>query len=122
MLERLRGVAPDSLRATLHEASGPLVVLLVAYGFANDVQAASIAAATVTVADLLLAMLHAETSWRTLVYPALAAVGAVLVNFGVYDQHLVAAALGVAAAVLGSVLAARHTPVPEYVGRHRRDG
>lgn len=119
MLKRLRGIAPDSVRAALHEASGPLVVLLVAYGFANDVQAASIVAAVVTVADLVLAMLHAETTWRTMVYPALAAIGAVLVNFGVYDQHLVAAVLGVVAAVLGSVLAARHTPTPEYVGAHR---
>lgn len=116
MLARLRTIAPASVRAALHEASGPLVVLLVAYGFANDVQAASIVAAIVTVTDLLLAMIHAETTWRTMVYPALAAVGAVLVNLGVYDQHLVAAVLGVAAAVLGSVLAARHTP---YVGRHR---
>lgn len=121
MLARLRGVAPASVRAALHEASGPLVVLLVAYGFANDAQAASIVAAVVTVTDLLLAMLHAETTWRTLVYPALAAVGAVLVNLGVYDQHLVAAVLGVTAAVLGSVLAARHTPVPTYVGQHRRE-
>ena len=110
MLDRLRSIAPASVRGVLHEAAGPLVVLLVAYGLATDTQAAAIVAAVVAVADLVLATLHAENTWRTLIYPALAAIAAVLVTYGVADQDQITAVLGVAAAVLGSGVAARHTP------------
>lgn len=110
MIDNLRTMVPASARGTLHAASGPLVVVLVAYGLANDSQAAAIVAAIVAVADLLLAMLHSESTLRSLIYPALAAVAAVLVNYGVADEHQLAALLGVVAAVLGGGVAARFTP------------
>lgn len=119
MLARLRSIAPDSVRGVLHSASGPLVVLLMAYSVANDTQAGAIVAAVVAVVDLLLAMLHSESTVRTLIYPALAAIALVLMNYGVYDEQLLTAVLGVVAAVLGSGIAAQHTP---YVGRHRAAG
>ena len=110
MLDKLRTMIPASARGTLHAVSGPLVVVLVAYGLANDSQAAAIVAAIVAVADLLLAMLHSESTIRSLIYPALAAVAAVLVNYGIADEHQIAALLGVVAAVLGGGVAARFTP------------
>lgn len=117
MLDKLRTIAPASVRGALHAASGPLVVLLVAYGLANGSQAAAVIAAVVAVADLGLAMLHSESTLRTLIYPTLAAVAAVLVNYGVADEHQLAAVLGVVAAVLGGGVAARFTP--DYIGQHR---
>ena len=109
-MTRLRELFPATIRGVLHAASGPLVVVLVAYGLANDSQAAAIVAAVVAVADLLLAMLHSESTLRSLIYPALAAIAAVLVNYGVADEHQLAALLGVVAAVLGGGVAARFTP------------
>ena len=109
-MNRLRELIPASVRGTLHAMSGPVVVLLVTWGVVNDSQAAAIVAAVIAVADLLLAMLHSESTARTLVYPALAAGAAVLVNFGVAEEELLAAALGVAAAVLGGGVAALYTP------------
>lgn len=119
MLERLRVIAPASVRGALHQAAGPLVILLVAYGFTNSSQAAAVVAAAIAVTDLVLALLHSESTVRTLVYPALAGVAAVLVNFGVAQEHQLAAVLGVVAAVVGGGVAARYTPTPAYVGQHR---
>lgn len=116
----IRELIPASTRGTLHAASGPLVVVLVAYGLANDSQAAAIVAAIVAVADLFLAMLHSESTLRSLIYPALAAIAAVLVNYGVADEHQLAALLGVVAAVLGGGVAANYTPTEggKPVGAH----
>lgn len=119
MLDRLRTIAPDSVRGFLHTVSGPLVLALVAWGLTNEVQAAAIIAAVVAVADLLLAALHAETTLRATIYPALAAVAGVAVVYGVFNEHSVVAFLGVASAALGGAAAARYTP-HAYVGLHRK--
>lgn len=121
MLNRLRTVAPQSVRGVLHTVSGPLVVALVAWGLTNEVQAAAIVAAILAVVDLLLAALHAETRLRSLIYPALAALAAIPIVYGVLNEHTVMAFLGVASAVLGGAAAARFTP-HGYVGEHRRIG
>lgn len=110
MLDNLRLLFPASMRGTLHAVQGPLVVLIMAYSVVNDSQAAAIVAAVVAVVDLLLAMLHSETTVRTLIYPALAAIASVLMNFGVASDEQLYALLGVAAAVLGGGVAARYTP------------
>lgn len=109
-MDRLRELIPASTRGTLHAVSGPAIILLATWGVVNDSQAAAIVAAVIAVADLLLAMLHSESTVRSLVYPALAAGAAVLMNFGVAQEDLLAAVLGVAAAVLGGGVAARYTP------------
>lgn len=110
LLERLRDLVPASTRRWLHIVAPALVTLIAAYGFTTEDRAALIGAAIVAVGDLGLAMLHSESTWRTLVYPALAAVAAVCVGFGIVEQDLATATLGVIAAVLGSALAAGYTP------------
>lgn len=110
MLDTLRNLTPATTRGALHAASGPLVVLLVTWGLATDTLAAAIVAAVVAVVDLLLAMLHSESTVRTLVYPAIAAVAGVLIPLGVSNEEQVYALLGVVAAVLGHGVAARFTP------------
>lgn len=109
-MTRLRTMFPTTIRGTLHAVSGPAVVAIMAYGVATDTMAAAIVATVVAVTDLLLAMVHAETTARTLIYPALAAVAGLLMNLGVATDDQLYALLGVAAAVLGHSVAARYTP------------
>lgn len=116
----LRELIPASARGTFHSVAGALAVVLVAYGWANDVQAAAIVAAIVAVVDLGLAMLHATSTVRALIYPVLAAFAAVAINYGIADEHQLLAVLGVAAAALGAGVAANYTPSGEAkaVGAH----
>lgn len=101
---------PAQTRGTLHSVAGAVIAVLIVYGFVNDAQAAAVGAAVVAALDLGLVLVYTRAAWRKALYPVLYAAGAVLAVYGVVSQNELGAILGVAAAVLGTQVAAQNTP------------
>lgn len=101
---------PAQMRGTLHSIAGAAISVLTVYGFASGQEAAAIGAAVIAAIDLVLVLVYTRAGWRKALYPLLYAGGALLVVYGVSSEAEVGAILGVAAAVLGTQVAAQNTP------------
>lgn len=101
---------PAQTRGTLHSIAGAAIAVLTVYGLASGQEAAAIGAAVVAAIDLVLVLVYTRVGWRKALYPLLYAGGALLVVYGVSSEEEVGAVLGVAAAVLGTQVAAQNTP------------
>lgn len=111
---------PAQTRGTLHSVAGAVIAVLIVYGFVNDTQAAVIGAAVIAAVDLGLVLVYTRAAWRKALYPVLYAAGAVLAIYGVVSQDEIGAILGVAAAVLGTQVAAQNTPKVDEGAPHTR--
>lgn len=101
---------PAKTRGTLHSISGAAIALLVTFAWIQDSQAAVIGAVVIAAIDLVLVLVYTRSSWRLALYPLLYAGGGVLVVYGVFTDAETGAILGVAAAILGTQVAAQNTP------------
>lgn len=101
---------PAQTRGTLHSIAGAAIAVLTVYGVASGQEAAAIGAAVVAAIDLVLVLVYTRAAWRKALYPVLYAGGALLVIYGVSSEAEIGAILGVAAAVLGTQVAAQNTP------------
>lgn len=101
---------PAQTRGTLHSIAGASIAVLTVYGLASGQEAAAIGAAVVAAIDLVLVLVYTRAGWRKALYPLLYAGGALLVIYGVSSEAEIGAILGVAAAVLGTQVAAQNTP------------
>lgn len=101
---------PAQTRGTLHSIAGAAIAVLTVYGLASGQEAAAIGAAVVAAIDLVLVLVYTRAGWRKALYPVLYAGGALLVVYGVSSEAEIGAILGVAAAVLGTQVAAQNTP------------
>lgn len=106
---------PAETRGTLHSIAGAAIALLVTFAWIQDSQAAVIGAAVIAAIDLALVLAYTRAAWRKALYPVLYAGGGILVVYGVFSEVEVGAILGVAAAVLGTQVAAQNTPKADVV-------
>lgn len=110
VLTWLRRILSPELRGKIHAIAPALSTVLVATGILTDAKAAAWVAIAVFVADHLIAALHAETTVRAILYPAISVAATFGVAYGIVTEAQTSMALGLAAAVLGSAGAAWLTP------------
>lgn len=105
-----RSVVRPEWRERIYDAVGVVVVLLGSWGLVDDQAAATLAQVVLALVALLFAMLHATSEVRIALYGLLAAAQAVAALFAIGTDAQWAAVLAMAAAVLGTQVAAGNTP------------
>lgn len=105
-----RSVVRPEWRERIYDAVGVVVVLLGSWGLVDDQVAATLAQMVLAMVALLFAMLHATSEVRIALYGLLGAAQAVAGLFAIGTDAQWAAVLAMAAAVLGTQVAAGNTP------------
>lgn len=110
-------------REKFYNVTGAAVVLLGGFGVVDQNAAATVAQLVLAVVALLFAILYSTSQLRLALYGVLAAASAVAALWSLGSDATWAAVLSIAAAVLGTQVAAARTPapydiVPATVARH----
>lgn len=111
-LDSIRAVVKPEYREKFYNLVGAAVALLGAFGLAGDNTAATVAQLVLAAAALLFAILYSTSTVRTALYGVLAAAQAVAALYSIGNDATWAGVLSIAAAVLGTQVAAGRTPAP----------
>lgn len=102
---------PADKRGYFHSIAAAAIVVLGTLGWMDQNLVAAIGVAVVAAIDLGLVLTYTRNAWRKALYPLLYAGGSILVIVGVANELHVGAVIGLAAAILGTQVAAAKTPV-----------
>lgn len=110
-LDRLREFVRPEWRERIYDTVGAAVVLLGGWGLVDQADGAVIAQVILAAVALLFAILHSTSGIRTALYGLLVAVQAVFGLWSIGTDAQWAGVLAIAAAVLGTQVAAGRTPI-----------
>lgn len=112
MLTWLRSVIPADARERYYVIVAPVITLLASYGLLEASTVSSWTSFVLSIASLLLAIIHSTSSIRTAFYGLLAAGASVLQVYGMATDSTISTVLFIAATLLGITTAAAKTPTP----------
>ena len=110
-LDRVRGVVKPEWRERIYDTVGAGVVVLGGWGLVDEADGAVIAQVILAAVALLFAILHSTSGIRTALYGLLVAVQALAGLWSIGTDAQWAGVLAMAAAVLGTQVAAGRTPI-----------
>ncbi len=125
LLDPVRSVIRPEYRERAYNLVGAAVVVLGSFGLVDGNAAATVAQLVLALLALLFAILYSTSQLRVALYGVLVSVQAVAALWSIGNDAKWAGVLAMAAAVLGTQVAAARTPapydevVPAPIGRHR---
>lgn len=123
-LDPVRSVLRPEYREKFYNTVGAAVVVLGGWGLVDNNTAATVAQLVLALGALVFAILYTTSELRVALYGLLVAVQAVAALWSIGNDATWAGVVSMAAAVLGTQVAAGRTPAPydllASIGAHRR--